>query len=163
MDDDQNNELRRRYNSSMTYQQYIDDYGKIPEKPRLKPKETPQQQLEILQLDTHMGPKLQRQQLQSYQPDEVIMEESETDEKSRACSPNFQFPTIKIKDTKKLKRESSVFSFAIYKLKMQELMIIQFTVFIANFFCYKIKYLLISPLKYLCLIQKINKISTRCL
>ncbi|CAD8065592.1 unnamed protein product [Paramecium sonneborni] len=78
-------EIRQRYHSSMSYQEYLDTYDKPPPKPQIKPKETPQL-IEPLILEGHKGPKIQQQKLTVYSPDDIIFEESENDEKPKALN-----------------------------------------------------------------------------
>ncbi|CAD8069361.1 unnamed protein product [Paramecium sonneborni] len=85
MDNLYTQEIRQRYHSSMNYQQYLDIYDKPPSKPHIKPKESPQIQ-DPLSLEPPKGPKIQQQKLTVYSPEDVIFEESETDEKPRAAN-----------------------------------------------------------------------------
>ncbi|CAD8147962.1 unnamed protein product [Paramecium pentaurelia] len=85
MDNLYTQEIRQRYHSSMTYQEYLDAYDKPPPKPHIKPKESPQI-LDPLSLEPPKGPKIYQQKLTIYSPEDVIFEESETDEKPRAAN-----------------------------------------------------------------------------
>ncbi|CAK87538.1 unnamed protein product (macronuclear) [Paramecium tetraurelia] len=109
-------ELRKRFNSSMTYQEYLDAYDKPPPKPKLKPKESPVV-AELLLLEPPKGPKPQSQKLEIYEPDEIILEESETDERSRAQSPIQKPPCYKAlkANNVRVRSQSENFVFSVYR------------------------------------------------
>ncbi|CAD8156670.1 unnamed protein product [Paramecium pentaurelia] len=111
-------EIRQRYHSSMTYQEYLDTYDKPPPKPQIRPKETPQL-LEPLILEGHKGPKIQQQKLTVYSPDDVIFEESENDEKPKALN-HIQLQKALKEHNIRIRSQSENLGFSVFRFLQQK-------------------------------------------
>ncbi|CAD8062153.1 unnamed protein product [Paramecium sonneborni] len=118
MDNLYTQEIRQRYHSSMTYQEYLDAYDKPPPKPYIRPKESPQIQ-DPLSLEPPKGPKIQQQKLTVYSPEDVIFEESETDEKPKAAN---HIPCQKalIEHNIRIRSQSENLGFSVFRFLQQK-------------------------------------------
>ncbi|CAD8053685.1 unnamed protein product [Paramecium primaurelia] len=120
MDDLYQTEIRKRYNSSMTYQQYLDTHDQPPPTPTLKAKQSPQI-VEPLTLEPHKGPKIHQQKLAIYTPDDVIFEESETDEKQRSNQiPKIPCQKALIEHNIRIRSQSENLGFSVFRFLQQK-------------------------------------------
>ncbi|CAD8133927.1 unnamed protein product [Paramecium octaurelia] len=112
--------IRQRYNSSMTYQEYLDTHDQPPPTPKIKAKQS-QQIVEPLTLEPHKGPKIQQQKLAIYTPDEVILEESENDEKQRSNQiPRVPCQKALIEHDIRMRSQSENLSFSVFRFLQQK-------------------------------------------
>ncbi|CAD8046486.1 unnamed protein product [Paramecium primaurelia] len=120
MDDLYQTVIRQRYNSSMTYQEYLDTHDQPPPTPALKAKQSPQI-VEPLILEPPKGPKIQQQKLAIYTPDEVILEESETDEKQRSNQiPKVPCQKALIEHNVRIRSQSENLGFSVFRFLQQK-------------------------------------------
>ncbi|CAD8049514.1 unnamed protein product [Paramecium sonneborni] len=120
MDDIYQTQIRQRYHSSMTYQEYLDTHDQPPPTPKLIPKQSPQI-VEPLTLEPPKGPKIHQQKLAIYTPDEVILEESETDERQRS-NQNQRVPCQKalIEHNIRIRSQSENLGFSVFRFLQQK-------------------------------------------